>query len=378
MNGLLKIALKLLVNDRGKFFTLIIGIMFAVFLIMQMTAAFSGMMQRTAADIINVGAKMWVMDNSVTSARDNIALPNYVLDEVRSISGVEYAVPIFNGSGQVKLADGHYQGVSVIGLDDTTLLGRPEIIEGDINSIYNNDAYIAIKNADYAKIGSPKIGSTFEINDHRGVIVAIGKVDLGGLFGMPTVYTTYTRAIKTLPTSRSTISYILLQPKSASDIPLIKQQVSAIGYTALTEKEFMSKNSNYYILRTGMGMNILMMTVISFIVGLSIAGQTFYTFVLENIDKFGALKAIGARKHELVTMILFQAGVVGFLGYGFGVLLSSAMIAFGKMRLPNYAPIVTYPNLAFSCVMVLIIVAVSSYIGIRKVIKIEPFDIFRG
>ncbi len=39
----------------------------------------------------------------------------------------------------------------------------------------------------------------------------------------------------------------------------------------------------------------MLMTAISFIVGLSISGQMFYTFILENLDKFGALKAIGAR-----------------------------------------------------------------------------------
>ena len=60
---------------------------------------------------------------------------------------------------------------------------------------------------------------------------------------------------------------------------------------------------------TGMGTNLLLMTAISFIVGLSISGQTFYTFVLENLDKFGALKAIGAKGRELVAMIFFQAGI---------------------------------------------------------------------
>jgi putative ABC transport system permease protein len=30
-------------------------------------------------------------------------------------------------------------------------------------------------------------------------------------------------------------------------------------------------------------MNVLLMTAISFIVGLSISGQTFYTFILENL-----------------------------------------------------------------------------------------------
>lgn len=127
-----------------------------------------------------------------------------------------------------------------------------------------------------------------------------------------------------------------------------------------------------------MGINLLIMTLISFIVGLSIAGQTFYTFVLENIEKFGALKAIGAKKTDLINMILFQAGIVGFLGYGFGVFLSSVVIALAKLKLPNYAPVVTCSNLGFSFFMVLIIVAFASYIGIRKVLEIEPFDIFRG
>jgi len=378
LSGLLKIALKLLVNDKGKFYTLIIGIMFAVFLIMQMTSSFAGMMQRTSADIINVGAKIWVMDPSVTSARDNIPLPNYVLDAVKSMNGIKYAVPLYNGSGLVKLRSGKYQAVEVIGLDDTTLFGRPNIVKGNINAIYNNDAFIVIKNADYEKLDYPPIGTTFEINDHRGVIVAIAESPIGGLFGTPTFYTTYTRAIATLPTTRFTISYILANPKNDLEITSIKKQVKNLGYKAVTQQEFIDMNTNYYLFKTGMGTNILIMTLISFIVGLSVAGQTFYTFVLENLDKFGALKAIGAKKSDLIQIILFQSAVVGFLGYGFGVFLSSVMIALAKLRLANYASIVTAGNLSFSFFMVLFIIAFSSYIGIRKVLKIEPFDIFRG
>ena len=67
----------------------------------------------------------------------------------------------------------------------------------------------------------------------------------------------------------------------------------------------------FYMYQTGIGINMLIMTVISFIVGLSISGQTFYTFILENLEKFGALKAIGAKGSELVAMILFQATFVG-------------------------------------------------------------------
>lgn len=379
MDGMLKIALKLLVNDRGKFFTLIVGLSFSVFLITQMTSTFAGIMRRASADIINIGAPIWVMDPSVNIERDNIPIPSYMLDVVRSIRGVQYAVPIFISSGLVKLNTGRYQAATVIGLDDTTLLGRPHMIEGETHTIYNDDAYFIAKDSDYDKMDSPKIGTTFEINDHRGVIVGIGEFTVGGgLFGIPTLYTTYSRAIQTLPTTRFTTTYVLAQPKRLQDIPYIKKMVAQRGYLALTNAEFIDKNTDYYLYKTGLGTNIFIMTIISFIVGLSIAGQTFYAFVLENVEEFGALKAIGAKKHVLMRVIFFQASVVGFLGYGIGVLLCSIMIALARYRLPNFASMVTYQSLAFALVMVLIIIGFASYLGIRKVTKIDPFDIFRG
>jgi putative ABC transport system permease protein len=378
MNGLMQIALKLLANDRGKFFTLITGITFAVVLMVLMTSLFAGMMQRTAADIYNIGAKMWVLDPSVNTQTDNIPVPDYLLDVVRSIKGVKYAVPLYSGSGLVKLADGRYQATNIIGVDDPSLFGRPNMLNGDIINIYNDDSYIAIKDSEFVKLDNPALGTTFEVNDNRGVIVGIGEALMSGLFGTPTLYTTYNRAISDLPTTRYTISYILVEPKATSDVSYIKKIVQEAGYVALTQQEFITKNTNYYLYETGLGTNVLIMTLISFIVGLSIAGQTFYTFVLENIEEFGALKAIGAKKKELIAMILFQSSVVGFIGYGFGLLLSSILIAVAKMRLANYAALITPSSLIATFAMVLIIVAFSSYLGIRRVTRIDPFDIFRG
>lgn len=378
MKGLLKIALKLLANDRGKFFTLILGVTFAVFLMNQMTSMFAGIMRKSTSNVINIGAKMWVMDPSVKNDRSSIPMPDYVLDYVRSIKGVAMAVPIYFGSGLVKLPDGTYQGANIIGLDDTTLFGRPPIIKGDLNKIYNSDAFIGVVDADYRRLGSPGIGSVLSINDHRAVIVALAKPASGGLFGTPTLYTTYTRATQYLPRTRYSMSYILLNPKNDSDIPYIQEQVKKLGYKALTQKQFEKTIKNFYKYKTGVGTNIMIMTLISFIVGLSIAGQTFYAFVLENLEKFGALKAIGAKKYELMTMILFQASVTSFIGYGFGIMISSLMIAISKVRIPNYAAVVTYQNMLIAFLMVVVIAGFSSYIGIRKVLKIEPFDVFRG
>jgi putative ABC transport system permease protein len=378
MSGILKLAYKLLVNDKAKFSALLVGITFVVFLIIQMTAMFAGTMKRASATVINIGASIWVMDPAVQTVAQTIGMPDYVLDAVRSMQGVRYAVPIYSGGALVKLASGSYQSVTVIGLDDTSLFGRPKLLQGKIEDIYGENAFIVVKDPEFSKLGNPRVGTEFQVNDHRGIIVGIATVASSGLFGVPTLYTTYQRALQYLPNPRFTISYVLVEPKSPADAARIKQQASALGYLALTKDEFIDRITDFYIYQTGVGTNLLIMTVMSFIVGLSISGQTFYTFVLENLDKFGALKAIGAKGRELVLMILFQTSFTALTGYGLGIGMCAVLIRLARLRLPDYAAVITYWNLGLALVMVVIIAAVSSYFGVRKVLRIEPFDIFRG
>ena len=378
MRGILSLAYKLLVNDKAKFTALLVGITFAVFLMVAMTSLFAGVLNRASATVINLGASIWIMDPAVQTVANTIGMPDYVLDAARSIKGVNYAVPVYTGGALVKLVDGAYQAVTVVGLDDTSLLGRPRLTQGKIEDIYGENAFIVVKDTEFPKLGNPRLGTEFEVNDHRGVIVGIATVSSSGLFGVPTLYTTYQRALQYIPNPRFTISYVLVAAKSPGDIPQIKRQVQALGYLALTRDEFMHKISTFYMFQTGLGMNLLIMTVMSFVVGLSISGQTFYTFILENLEKFGALKAIGAKSRELILMILFQASFTALTGFGLGVGLCALVIWLARLRLPDYAAVITWWNLGLAFGMVLIIAGMSSYVGVRKVLHVEPFDIFRG
>jgi putative ABC transport system permease protein len=379
MKEIVILAYKLLVADKGKYSALLVGTTFSVFLMVQMTSSFAGILTKASATVINIGASVWVMDPAAPNGiLSNVPMPDYVLDYVRSIAGVKYAVPLYSGAALVKLHDGTYQPVTVIGLDDSSLVGRPKLLEGNINDIFAENGFVVVKDEEYRKLENPQIGTEFELNDYRGVIVGIATVSTGALFGTPTLYTTYYRAIQYIPSMRFTVSYILVEPKAAADIPYIKQQVTQLGYLALTSSEYQDAISSYLKYKTGIGTNTLLMTVIAFIVGLSISGQTFYTFIIENLEHFGALKAMGAKGRELVYVIIFQAGFTALVGYGLGVGLSTILIACAQYRLPEYASRVTYTNLGLAFLMVLIIAGASGYAGVRRVLKIEPFEIFRG
>ena len=89
--------------------------------------------------------------------------------------------------------------------------------------------------------------------------------------------------------------------------------------------------------------------------------------------------------HKLLGQLLaagaaYWAGIhiTSLAGYGLGIGLSTLLITAAKLRLPEYASRVTFTNLGLAFLLVLIIASVSSYAGIRQVLKIEPFDIFRG
>jgi len=81
VRGLLKIAYRLLVIDRGKFAALVVGITFTVFLMIMTTSLFAGILRKSAATVTNIGATMWVMDPAVNTVASSIPMPDYVLDQ---------------------------------------------------------------------------------------------------------------------------------------------------------------------------------------------------------------------------------------------------------------------------------------------------------
>lgn len=77
-------------------------------------------------------------------------------------------------------------------------------------------------------------------------------------------------------------------------------------------------------------------------------------------------------------MILFQARFPALTGNGLGVGICSLMIYMVHQHMPDYAAIVIFRNLAIAFGMVVVIAGVSSYVAVRRVLRIEPFAIFRG
>jgi len=123
-SGILRIGFKLLVNDKAKFSALLIGITFAVFLMMQMTAMFAGILTAPIrrSPISAPGCGSWTRRSIRPAVRFRCRLP---AGRSAQHGWGQLCGAALYGGALVKLDSGTYQSVTVVGLDDTSLFGRP-------------------------------------------------------------------------------------------------------------------------------------------------------------------------------------------------------------------------------------------------------------
>ena len=376
------IALKMLTGDRSKYLGLIFGVSFATLLMSQQISIFAGIMRRTGSQILDVrDAEIWVMDNKVRYIDEIPGLPERDLQRVRSVPGVDWAVKLYKGQVRARLSDGNFRNVVLLGLDDATLVGGPtEMLAGKLSDLRRPDAVIIDKAGyEYMWPGEPyRLGRAFEMNDRRAVLVGVCKAS-PPFTTLPIVYCRYNLAAGFVPRERTLMSFVLAKPQPGLEAKEVSRRIQQqTGLLALTRDEFFWKTIDYFLGSTGIPVNFGITIALGFIIGVAIAGQTFYLFTIENLKQFGALKAMGVSNPRIVGMIVLQALVVGLIGYSIGIGLTAGFFA-STSHMTHLAGLhLSWQVMVGSGAAVVLIVLLASLISIRRVLVLEPALVFRG
>ena len=377
---MLRIALLMLFRDRAKYVMLVGGLTFCSLLMTQQTSVFCGIMLWTTATVRNIDAKVWVFDAKVEQVNEVIPLREIEVTRVRSVPGVEWAVPIYLGIEQARLGDGSFQNVQLTGLDTATFVGRPmEITKGRIEDLRLPDAVIIdqVGVEKYRKKGIKiDVGTSFEINDKRAQVVAICHENRSFL-AQPYVFTTYDRALQYAKPQRKMLSCVLVEPKPGVSAQELAARISTVpGLRAFARDDLFWTTVRWYIRNTGIPISFGTVVIMGMIVGIAIAGQTFYLFILDNLRYLAALKAMGARMPILTAMVFLQSFSVGFVGFGIGVGLTTA---FGykvlKLETPPFFMPWQVPVAVAGIIM--LICCFSALVGLRQIAKLEPAVVFK-
>ncbi len=396
---MLRIAVKMLVGDRAKYIGLLFGISFTAFLITLAASYFCGFMTRGFALISeNPAADVWVMDPTVSSVEQTTNLPDDALWRVRSVAGVEWAVPLALSTAEVRFPNGQFQSFQVIGVDDGSLAGAPQTWDGKPSDILHApDAVIVDEGGSEGKLETPKsakdqwpsdgphldaktrlldTGDELLVNDHR-VQVAGRSASFSRYPPRPLMYATMSNASHFLLPERRRLTFVMVKAKpGVSPDALAKRIEAQTQLKARTRDEFKQDTVYWYLENSEDVGDIGAMLSVAMLVGFGVTGVMLFMFTTDNLRQYAVLKAMGASPRLLLGMILAQAGLCGLLGTGLGLGLCSIVGEFAAstdrpFRMMWFTPLL-------GGVMVVLVSVVAAAISARPVFKLEPGAVFAG
>jgi putative ABC transport system permease protein len=371
------VAFKMLIGNRAAFIGVIFGIFLAILLISQQSAIFLGLISRSYRLVTAISApNAWVIDPT-TQGEDLIrSMPEDYLMYVRSIPNVEWAVPVNYALLPLATPSGLFKISEVYAIDDETLVGAPDLLEGNIQDLYSDGAIILDYNSAHHILAKTlpdgtqvpvKIGDTFEINNRRAVVVGIAKM-IPGFFPQPSIFTTISQYQKFTGSDR--LHFIAIKTRENADLDEVLAKINSNStMLGLTRDELASRIANHF-LKTGILINFGLSVLLGLIIGFSIAGQIFYIMTLQNLSYYALIKAIGGTEKMILLMIWTQAIIVGLIGY----ILGTGMTLLWGYAIQGTTLAFSFPwqLLAFTGTLALVLCVFIATLSVKKVFKVDP------
>lgn len=381
---MIRVAFKILLHDTAKYLALVMGIAFATLLISQQSAIFHSVMESSVRDIIDVTeADIWVMKPSVETVDQPDQMAELTVNRVQSTEGVEWAVAYYQAVAQLRTSSGQNKSVSLIGVDDSSLVGAPPVmLLGSLADLRRPDAVI-MDAAGFATIfpnTAPRTGDIVEIGQRRAEIVGISHTGPSWT-GLPRVHTRRSLAVEFARETLNPVTYVLARSVRGSSPEEVAGVITRnTGLQAHSRAGFKARSQEWVLNYSGVAENFGITILMGVVIGVAIVGQTFYMFSVENLRQFAALKAIGVSNGRILGMISSQALFVSVVGYCLGIGVASLFFAIFSPQLTGGLRGMFMDPVIFigTGVFIVFVTLLSCVISVRRVLTVDPAVVFRS
>jgi len=383
----IRVAFRMLAGSPGKFVALVAGIAFAAFLSCFAASYFAGFMTRSFALVAEQPGDVWVTDRHTASPDRFANLSASARDRVRSVAGVAEATTLALGTADARFPDGRLQPVDVIGLDDASLAGAPDV-EGRAGATLLRfpDATIVdaggadddkLTTQDRSGAGLPRplrARDELLIADHRVVVAGVSQ-GLPRFPPRPLLYMSWSNAARVLPVERLRTSFVIVRAAPGVDPAALASAIGRrTGYAAYARDDFEAATVRWFLLTSEDVGDIATMLTIAVAIGFGFTAVMLYIFTAEHLRQYAMLTALGASPRTLRRMVLAQAGAAGMLGTGIGI----GLCAFGGLvaasaglpyRMMWWALAACAALNALACLG-------AALLSMRPVLRLEPARVF--
>lgn len=371
------LAFKMLLYDKLKFFITVAGVAFAVALVLVQVGLFIGLLDNATITIERTNADIWVTSKETPNIDFAHQFSDSFVQRVRSTPGVARADNLIVNFLTISLPNGAQEGTLIYALQDFRGWNLPwNVPVGNLDDL-KRGRYMFLDDSAVKRYGPFRVGEYREIQQSRFKIIG-RTVEARSFTTTPISFMDFDRAQALSPdTLGGQTSYILVQLEPEADAKAVKAELqSRLPYNDVFLKgEWARRSRNYWMINTGLGLNLFVTVFLGCMVGLVVVAQTLYSSTMEHIKEFGTVKAIGGGNRDIYKLLAEQATISAVVGYIFGVaqtLVVQPLISKIDLKL-----IIPHGFLVAVFFGSLVMCLGAAMISFRKVATIDPALVFR-
>jgi putative ABC transport system permease protein len=372
----MRLAWKNILHDRGRFSATILGVSFAAFLMVFQGSLLVGFLRAASRFIDSSDFDIWITARGVQAFEFGAPLQGRVQDLAAGVPGVTETSRACMAFAVFRKLDGKQQVVALVGADSN--IGRhfpvPELAERPQNVSPESVIY---DESDRAVLETVSLPARAEINGQRANVDHEVR-GFGGFLGVPALFTSYRNAAHYLGYRAGDGMYVLARVAEGQSVMGVKRQLTERlpEVDVLTREEFARKARWYWVTKTGAGSAILTAAILGFLIGLVVVSQTIYANTMENIEEYATLKALGASRGFVASVLIMQSLICGVTGSALGLLAVMPAMQYAKslipwIQTPWWLPMIT---IALSLLMC----SLAAIASVRSSLAIDPGRVFRA
>ena len=372
------LALKMLLHDKLKFFITVAGVAFAVALVLVQVGLFLGLLDNATVTIEHTNADIWVTSRETPNIDFAHQFSDGLVQRVRSTPGVARADNLIVNFLTISLPNGAQEGSLIYALDNFADWNLPwDVKEGNLTDL-KRGRYMFLDDSAVKRYGPFRVGEYREIQQNRFKI--IGRTNQARSFTTtPISFMDFDRAQALSPdTLGGQTSYILVKLAPGADARTVRAELqNRLPYNDVFLKDDWARRSrNYWIVSTGLGLNLFVTVFLGCMVGTVVVAQTLYSSTMEHIKEFGTVKAIGGGNADIYKLLAEQSTIAAVVGYLLGIAQAFAIQPLIskidlKLLIPNWFLVAVFFGSLVMCLG-------AAMISFRKVASIDPALVFRA
>jgi len=375
---MIDIARKILLHDKLRFVITVSGVTFAVTLVLVQMGLFRGILSHASITIEKANAGLWVTSRNTANVDFCGTFSEHYLHRIRSVPGVARADNLIVWYLRLRLPTGASEGVMLYGLKDFTGWNIPwQLAAGDLTKLRCGN-YLFLDASGIRRFGPFAVGDFREIMGRRMKIIGLTR-EAESFTTTPVGFVDFQRLQEMDPYNlKGKTTYVLVRLAPGADLSTVRQEIQKrLPYNDVrTQAEWVSISRRYWVVSTGLGLNMFLTVFLGCLVGVVIVAQTLYTSTLDHYREFATVKAIGGSNADIYRILIKQAVLAAVAGFAAGWMLSYAVRpVMAKLGLTvGIDP--RFVGLVFIGTVVLCVSA--SLVSFRKVATMDPVLVFRA